>query len=131
MRIGAVNVQKNKPLEKDVQTLHEIAEKNAKHYEKDVRHLKAPISQEGLAEAQTIIYDHPSSHPNRGSCKGKCSSFQPTSDMEPSLQVCMSFSVPIQVWKDLNEDLIRHQAYSVKMRCNPLNTNFALMELQR
>jgi type-F conjugative transfer system pilin assembly protein TrbC len=109
----AVNVQKNKPVEKDVQKLHEIAEKNAKHYEKDVRHLKAPISKAALAEAQAIIHGHRSSHANKGACKGKCPSFNPTPDKEAALQVCMSFSVPTQVWKDLNEDLMRHHGVFV------------------
>lgn len=109
----AVIARKNKDVEKDVQKLHEIAEKNAKLYEMGVRSLKAPTSQEALAEAHTIIHRHRSSHANKGACKGKCPSFQPMPDIEPSLQVCMSFSVPMQVWKELNEDLIRHQGVFV------------------
>jgi len=109
----AVKEQKNKAVEKDVHKLHEIAEKNAKLYEKDVRQMEAPISQEALAEAQTIVDEDDASHANKGACKGKCPSFKPTPDNEPHLQVCMSFSVPIQVWKDLNEDLIRHQGVFV------------------
>lgn len=101
----AVNVQKNKAVEKDVQTLHEIAEKNAKLYEKDVRKLKTPSSTERLSDAKDFLQTR--------RCKGKCPSFQPTSEFEPSLQVCISFSVPVQVWKDLNEDLIRHQGVFV------------------
>jgi type-F conjugative transfer system pilin assembly protein TrbC len=109
----AVKEQKNNAVEKDVQTLHEIAEKNAKRYEKDVRHLKAPISKAALAEAQAIIHGHRSSHANKGACKGKCPSFNPTPDNEAALQVCMSFSLPTQVWKDLNEDLLRHHGVFV------------------
>jgi type-F conjugative transfer system pilin assembly protein TrbC len=109
----AVNVQKNKPVEKDVQKLHEIAEKNAKHYEKDVRHLKAPISKAALAEVQTIIHEGDASNANKASCKEKCSSFKSTPDNEPSLQVCMSFSVPLQVWKELNDDLAKHHGVFV------------------
>lgn len=109
----AVNVQKNKAVEKDVQKIYETAEKNAKHYEAQARQLGDAPSKSVLVEAQTVIHDHPSSHPNKGSCKGKCPSFQPTSEFEPVLQVCMSFSVPIQVWKDLNEELIRHHGVFV------------------
>jgi type-F conjugative transfer system pilin assembly protein TrbC len=109
----AVKEQKNNAVEKDVQTLHEIAEKNAKRYEKDVRHLKDPISKAALAEAQSILHGHRSSHANKGACKGKCPSFTPTPDKEVALQVCMSFSVPTQVWKDLNEDLMRHHGVFV------------------
>lgn len=109
----AVNVQKNKAVEKDVQTLHEIAENNAKHYETQARQLGTAPSKAALAEAQTIIHGQDASNANKASCKGKCLSFKPTPDNEPHLQVCMSFSVPIQVWKDLNEDLIRHQGVFV------------------
>ena len=109
----AVNVQKNKAVEKDVQMLHKSAKKKAKLYEKDVRRLKAPISQEALAEAQTIIHGEGASNANKASCKGKCPSFKPIPDSEPSLTVCMSFSVPTQVWKDLNEDLMRHHGVFV------------------
>lgn len=109
----AVKEQKNNAVEKDVQTLHEIAEKNAKRYEKDVRHLKAPISKAALAEDQTIIHGEGASNANKASCKGKCPSFKPIPDSEPSLTVCMSFSVPTQVWKDLNEDLMRHHGVFV------------------
>jgi len=101
----AVNVQKNKAVEKDVQTLHEIAKKKAKPYEKDVRKLKTPSSTERLSDAKDFLQTR--------RCKGKCPSFQPTSEFEPTLQVCMSFSVPIQVWKDLNEDLIHHKGVFV------------------
>ncbi len=101
----AVNVQKNKAVEKDVLKLQEIAEMNAKLYEKDVRHLNVPDVPERLAETKELL--------QTTRCKGKCPSFQPTSEFEPSLQVCMSFSVPIQVWKDLNEDLIRHRGVFV------------------
>jgi type-F conjugative transfer system pilin assembly protein TrbC len=72
-----------------------------------------PPAKAALTEAQAIVDEYRSTHANNGTCKGKCPSFQPTSDFEPSLQVCMSFSVPIQVWKDLNEDLIRHQGVFV------------------
>lgn len=110
----AVNAQRNKAVEKDVHKLHEIAEKNAKLYEKDVRHLKASSFQEALSEAQTIIHGQDdASNANKASCKGKCPSFKPIPDSEPSLQVCMSLSVPTQVWKDLNEDLIHHQGVFV------------------
>lgn len=109
----AVNVQKNKAVEKDVQMLHKSAKKKAKLYEKDVRRLKAPISQEALAEAQTIIHGEGASNANKASCNGKCPSFKPIPDSEPSLTVCMSFSVPTQVWKDLNEDLMRHHGVFV------------------
>jgi type-F conjugative transfer system pilin assembly protein TrbC len=101
----AVNVQKNKAVEKDVQMLHKSAKKKAKPYEKDVRKLKTPSSTERLSDAKDFLQTR--------RCKGKCPSFQPTSEFEPSLQVCISFSVPTQVWKDLNEDLIRHQGVFV------------------
>lgn len=109
----AVNAQKPKSYEADAQDLCVASESKAKHYEAQARQLEASPSKSALVEAQTVIHDHPSSHPNKGSCKGKCPSFQPTSEFDPSLQVCMSFSVPIQVWKDLNEDLIRHQGVFV------------------
>lgn len=109
----AVKEQKNKAVEKDVQKVCETAEKNAKPYEAQARQLGKAPSKEVITEAQSIFNGHPSSHPNKGSCKGKCPSFQLTSEFDPSLQVCMSFSVPIQVWKDLNEDLIRHQGVFV------------------
>ncbi|MDP3334465.1 MAG: TrbC family F-type conjugative pilus assembly protein [Alphaproteobacteria bacterium] len=109
----ALNVQNNKAVEKDVQKLYEIAEKNAKHYEAQARQLGAPPAKAALAEAQTIIHRQDASNANKASCKGKCSSFQPMPDIDPSLQVCMSFSVPIQVWKELNEDLIHHQGVFV------------------
>jgi|GEM_PF-6392358 len=109
----AVNVQKNKAVEKDVQTLHEIAEKNAKLYEAQARQLGASPAKTALTEAQAIVDEYRSAPENKGACKGKCPSFHPTSEFEPSLQVCMSFSVPTQVWKDLNEDLIHHKGVFV------------------
>ncbi len=109
----AVNVQNNKAFEKDVQKIRETAEKNAKLYEAQARQLGDASSKSARAAAQAIIDGHHSSHANKGCCIGKCHSFQLTSEFEPSLQVCMSFSVPIQVWKDLNEDLIRHQGVFV------------------
>lgn len=100
--------------EEDVQKFHEIAKKNAKPYEAQVRQLRTAPSQEALVEAQTIIHvQDDASNANKASCKGKCPSIKSIPDSEPSLQVCMSFSVPIQVWKDLNEDLIRHQGVFV------------------
>lgn len=110
----AVKEQKNKAVEKDVQKVYEIAKKNAKPYEAQVRQLRTAPSQEALVEAQTIIHvQDDASNANKASCKGKCPSIKSIPDSEPSLQVCMSFSVPIQVWKDLNEDLIRHQGVFV------------------
>lgn len=46
-------------------------------------------------------------------CSGKCPSFKPVPDTAPQVQVCMSFSVPSQVWKELNEDLARHEGVFV------------------
>jgi type-F conjugative transfer system pilin assembly protein TrbC len=109
----AVSAQNNKAVEKDVQKLHEIAEKNAKHYEAQARQLGDSPSKSALAEAQAIVDESHSSPANKATYRGKCPTFQPTSDIEPSLQVCMSFSVPTQVWKDLNSDLIRHQGVFV------------------
>ena len=109
----AVNVQNNKAVEKDVQKLHKIAEKNAKHYEAQARQLGKAPSKEVITEAQSIFNGHRSSPANKGSYNGKCPSFHPTTESDPTLQVCMSFSVPIQVWKDLNDDLIRNQGVFV------------------
>jgi type-F conjugative transfer system pilin assembly protein TrbC len=108
-----VSAHKPKSYEADAQDLCVASESKAKHYETEARQLEASPSKSALVEAQTVIHNHPSSHPNKGFCNGKCPSLQPTSEFEPSLQVCMSFSVPTQVWKDLNEDLIRHHGVFV------------------
>jgi type-F conjugative transfer system pilin assembly protein TrbC len=97
----------------DAQDLYDVSEVQAKEYEAQARQIGSPFSKAALVEAKKIIHEHRLFHANKGSCNGKCSSFQPTVDMESTLQVCMSFSVPIQVWKDLNEDLIRHQGVFV------------------
>jgi type-F conjugative transfer system pilin assembly protein TrbC len=109
----AVKEQKNKAVEKDVQKVYETAEKNAKPYEAQARQLGASPAKTALTEAQAIVDEYRSTPTNKGSCKGKCPSFHPTTESDPTLQVCMSFSVPTQVWKDLNEDLIRHQGVFV------------------
>lgn len=103
----AVKVQnlQTKTFEKDVLKLQDIAEKNAKHYEQDVRQLEAPLSPERIADAKAVL--------QTTRCKGKCSSFQTTTESDPKLQVCMSFSVPVQVWKDLNADLLKHNGVFV------------------
>lgn len=97
----------------DAQDLCDASEIEAKMYEAQARQLGTVPSKAALSEAQRVIHDHRSSSGNKGACKGKCPSFQATPDIEPALQVCMSFSVPTQVWKDLNEDLIRHQGVFV------------------
>lgn len=109
----AVNVQQAKNYDADTQDLCSASIEKAKKYEAQARQIGAAPSKTALAEAKKIIHGHCSSHANKGACKGKCSSFQPTVDMESTLQVCMSFSVPIQVWKDLNEDLIHHKGVFV------------------
>lgn len=109
----AVNVRKTKSYEADAQDLCVASESKAKHYEAQARQLGASPSKSALDEAQAIMSRDAAYNANNASCKGKCPSFQPTSEFEPSLQVCMSFSVPTQIWKDLNEELIRHHGVFV------------------
>jgi len=109
----AVKAQEPQNYASDVQDLYDASEVKAKKYEAQARKIGVPSSQEVLAEVKKIIHEHRSSHANKGSCNGKCPSFHPTTESDPTLQVCMSFSVPTQVWKDLNEDLIRHQGVFV------------------
>lgn len=106
--------QKIKDYAADAEELAEISARKAKKYESQVREIGAKPSKEMLAEAQAIIQGQDdASNANKVACKGKCGVFQPTLDKEPSLQVCLSFSVPLLVWKELNEDLIRHHGVFV------------------
>jgi len=109
----AAKAQESKSYASDAQDLCDASEVEAKKYEAQARKIGVSPSQEALAEAKKIIHGQDASNANKASCKGKCPSFNPTPNVEPSLQVCMSFSVPTQVWKDLNEDLIRHQGVFV------------------
>jgi type-F conjugative transfer system pilin assembly protein TrbC len=97
----------------DVADLYGVSEVTAKKYEAQAREIGIPPSKETLDEAKKIIRQNSSSTQHHGTCKEKCRSFHPTTESDPILQVCMSFSVPTQVWKDLNEDLMRHQGVFV------------------
>jgi type-F conjugative transfer system pilin assembly protein TrbC len=84
----------------------------SKLYQKDLQQLQTRSHQQIDQYADEARSATGVKQPNTG-CTGKCPSFTPTPDVVPPLQVCMSFSVPLQVWKDLNEDLIRHNGVFV------------------
>jgi type-F conjugative transfer system pilin assembly protein TrbC len=101
----------SKKYDEAARRLYETADQKAKEYSVQAKGIGGQPSQETISEAQKAI-STTTAH-SRGACKGKCPSIKSIPDSEPSLQVCMSFSVPIQVWKELNGDLMRHQGVFV------------------
>lgn len=101
-------------------------ERRAKKYESIVRDISKSgesIPQANTQEASNIArrtskdarIEAQQAFRSTTSCQGKCPRFHSTADTEPKLQVCMSFSVPLQVWKDLNDDVIRYNgAFIIK-----------------
>jgi type-F conjugative transfer system pilin assembly protein TrbC len=99
--------QRAKQYESEINALTKSADIPSKAYQKEAAAMiKQAPTKEALESVRAAISP-------QDACKGKCPSFKPTSEFEPSLQVCMSFSVPVQVWKDLNADLLKRNGVFV------------------
>lgn len=73
-----------------------------KDAEAEVKALRIEPTLEGIAAAKAVIDPQ-----STWDCRGKCPSFQPVRE-DVSFKVCMSFSVPDAVWRDLSPQLVRH-----------------------
>lgn len=97
--------QRAKAYDAEMKSLEQAAIITSKAYPKETESIVKKKPTQAMIEAAHIL--------QKNTCKGKCPTFNPTPDQAPQVQVCMSFSVPFQVWKDLNADLIQNNGVFV------------------
>lgn len=99
--------QRAKAYDAEMKSLEQAATIQSKSYQKETEAIvKKQPTQEMMDAAQTVIV-------NKNTCTGKCPTFNPTPDQEHKVKICMSFSVPAHVWKELNQELIKHEGVFV------------------
>ena len=99
--------QRAKAYDAEMKSLEQAATIKSKSYQKETEAIvKKKPTHEMMESAQTVIV-------NKNTCTGKCPTFNHTPDQEHKVKICMSFSVPAHVWKELNQELIKHEGVFV------------------